>query len=115
MKKFPTPRAFCHKDSKTDRGKCNLGEVVGGLLNPDWVEWLMGWPIFLASLEPMDKEKFDEWVTATTNGTWWANEPADVPRVAMGVKNRVPRLKAIGNGQVPACVARAWEFLTEEV
>ena len=43
--RFPTPRAFMHKDSSTDRGKGNLGEVVGGQLNPPWVEWLMGFPI----------------------------------------------------------------------
>jgi hypothetical protein len=32
-----------YKDSTTDRGKSNLGEVVGGKLNPTWVEWLMGY------------------------------------------------------------------------
>jgi hypothetical protein len=31
--------------------------------------------------------------------------------VATGVKNRVARLKAIGNGQVPACMALAWTIL----
>lgn len=41
---WPTPRAFMHKDSSTDRAKSNLGEVVGGKLNPRWVAWLMGWP-----------------------------------------------------------------------
>ncbi len=44
MNLWPTPRAFMHKDSKTDRGKSNLGEVVGGNLNPQFVEWLMGYP-----------------------------------------------------------------------
>lgn len=44
VKMWPTPREFMHKDSHTDRGKGNLGEVVGGNLNPDWVEWLMGLP-----------------------------------------------------------------------
>lgn len=42
-KKWPTPRAFMHKDSTTDRGKGNLGEVVGGQLNPTFVEFLMGY------------------------------------------------------------------------
>jgi hypothetical protein len=42
---WPTPRSFMHKDSVTNRGKSNLGEVVGGKLNPTWVEWLMGWPL----------------------------------------------------------------------
>ena len=43
---------------------------------------------------------------------WWRSEPA-VGRVANGVAYRVDRLKAIGNGQVPAVVALAWETLTE--
>ncbi len=41
---WPTPREFMHKDTTTDRGKSNLGEVVGGQLNPMWVELLMGFP-----------------------------------------------------------------------
>jgi len=36
-----------------------------------------------------------------------------VPRVATGVRNRVDRLKALGNAQVPLCVATAWRLLTE--
>jgi len=35
-----------------------------------------------------------------------------VPRVATGVRDRVSRLKAIGNGQVSLCAATAWEILT---
>jgi DNA (cytosine-5)-methyltransferase 1 len=36
-------------------------------------------------------------------------------RVAHGVAHRVDRLKAIGNGQVPAVVRLAWEVLTDEL
>ena len=43
--------------------------------------------------------------------SWWQVEP-DVGRVANGVAARVDRLKAIGNGQVPLCAARAWEVLS---
>lgn len=43
----------------------------------------------------------------------WATEP-DVGRVAHGVANRVDRLKAIGNGQVPAVVEIAWKILTNQ-
>lgn len=43
---------------------------------------------------------------------WWEIEPA-VGRVANGVAHRVDRLKAIGNGQVPAVAAKVWELLTE--
>jgi DNA (cytosine-5)-methyltransferase 1 len=41
---------------------------------------------------------------------WYASEP-DVGRVANGVDARVDRLKALGNGQVPACAAAAWRLL----
>jgi len=44
------------------------------------------------------------------SSSWWAVEP-NVGRVANGVAARVDRLKAIGNGQVPLCVATAWELL----
>lgn len=43
---------------------------------------------------------------------WWATEPA-LGRVAHGVADRVDRLKAIGNGQVPAVAATAFRILTE--
>jgi DNA (cytosine-5)-methyltransferase 1 len=41
---------------------------------------------------------------------WWATEPA-VGRVAHGVANRVDRLKALGNGQVPAVVKLFWDII----
>ena len=43
---------------------------------------------------------------------WWEIEP-NVGRVADGVAARVDRLKAIGNGQVPLCAAKAWGILTK--
>ena len=51
VNRWPTPRAFMHKDGYTDRGKSNLGEVIGGPLNPTWVEWLMGYPLGWTDLE----------------------------------------------------------------
>jgi DNA (cytosine-5)-methyltransferase 1 len=44
---------------------------------------------------------------------WWATEP-ELGRVANGVADRVDRLKAIGNGQVPAVAATAWRILGGE-
>jgi DNA (cytosine-5)-methyltransferase 1 len=57
VRKWPTPRSFMHKDSTTDRGKFNLGEKVGGKLNPTWVEWLMGWPLEWTDLKPLETDK----------------------------------------------------------
>ena len=45
--------------------------------------------------------------------SWWETEPA-VGRVANGAPNRVDRLRALGNGQVPAVAALAWRILAEE-
>lgn len=190
----------------------------GMALNPDWVEWLMGWPVGMTSLKPLSKEIFDDWqkksklgrfkknaknvsndgmsgmqsneniATASCgqeqiehsarkhndtlpglslcrthesrglgsspseashlqdmqyrvsaeafapsesmqsdmskrNGAYFGNEavglwdldPADtgeVPRVTDVKENRANRLKAIGNGQVPQCVVKAWELLS---
>jgi len=38
-----------------------------------------------------------------------------IPRVATNIPNRVNRLKAIGNGQVPQCAATAWRILAGEL
>jgi DNA (cytosine-5)-methyltransferase 1 len=45
---------------------------------------------------------------------WWDTEP-QLSRVANGVANRVDRLKAIGNGQVPAVARLAWNVLTKNI
>lgn len=45
--------------------------------------------------------------------TWWTVEPS-VGRVADGVAARVDRLKALGNGQVPAVAAAAWKVLAQK-
>jgi len=46
--------------------------------------------------------------------SWWASEP-NVGRMAHGVAHRVDRIKAIGNGQVPAVAATAWKILTDDL
>jgi len=77
-----------------------------GALNPTWVEWLMGWPIGWTSMEPITDIDWRDWKT----------DPADegeVPRVTSGIKHRVGRLKAIGNGQVPQVAAMAWNILNK--
>jgi hypothetical protein len=62
VKMWPTPRVFMYKDTHTDRGKGNLGEVVGGQLNPTWVEWLMGWPLGWTDLKPLAMDKWRQWL-----------------------------------------------------
>jgi DNA (cytosine-5)-methyltransferase 1 len=54
------------------------------------------------------QECIEEWNTYST-----FNQPEPL-RMADGVANRVDRLKAIGNGQVPLCAATAWRILNKE-
>jgi hypothetical protein len=42
-------------------------EVGGGQLNPDWVEWLMNWPIGWTSTEPLNQDRFLAWLQASPN------------------------------------------------
>jgi hypothetical protein len=39
-----------------------LQTQVGGKLNPEWVAWLMGWPIGWASFAPLEMDKFQSWL-----------------------------------------------------
>jgi DNA (cytosine-5)-methyltransferase 1 len=50
--------------------------------------------------------------TDACSPSWWKSEP-NVGRVAHGLAARVDRLRCIGNGQVPAVAALAWETLIE--
>lgn len=90
------PNAVVHGDNNKSKK---------GQLNPDWTEWLMGWPIGWTSLETITELDWRDWKT----------DPADegeLPRVATGIQHRIGRLKAIGNGQVPQVAALAWKILT---
>lgn len=71
---WPTPVASMSKGSsqncltrKNGKSRANdrLDHAImssdGGHLNPDWVEWLMGWPIGWTDLKPLGTDKFQEW------------------------------------------------------
>ena len=171
----PTCQEVEHPDAKlTDTGRrlskdgksshsLNLADSVKqsaptGQLNPNWVEWLMGWPIGWTSMEAITKLDWRDWsidpadgepskqsptpssnprgayigremdfetlsTVSNTTGTRYGmtietyahHKPGggEVPRVATGIKNRVGRLKAIGNGQVPQVAAMAWRILNK--
>jgi hypothetical protein len=122
---WPTPQS---RDGKSGDGKrfpdperpndlndaVDFMEVSQGRLNPDWVEWLMGWPCGWTSLDPLPEGTMEAWEASVKAGTYWDTDPADtgeVPRLTEKKENRASRLKAIGNGQVPAQILLAWEVL----
>ena len=105
---LPTPKNRDWK-GKSQRGNYGnttdcLPNAVSGQLNPDWVELLMGWPLGWSD------------ITQPCNNpipAWPADWEGDTPRVTTKTPHRVERLKAIGNGQVPAVAACAWIILTD--
>lgn len=82
-----------------------------GMLNPDWVEWLMDWPIWWTDVDFRNTDggrcRF-VWLDPT-------DDPADWPtplmeRITRRKTNRVNRIETLGNGQVPLCAAVAFVF-----
>lgn len=63
VKMWPTPAARDYRSPNKNGGhKDQLPNQVGGQLNPNWVEWLMGWPIGWTDLEPLETARFREWL-----------------------------------------------------
>ena len=58
---WPTPVARMYKDGGSPaeyaRNEIPLAAQVGGPLNPEWVEWLMGWPLGWTDLKPLATDK----------------------------------------------------------
>jgi DNA (cytosine-5)-methyltransferase 1 len=67
--------------------------------------------------EPIKIGKVCEWShpkpERNVGCSWWLTEP-ELGRVVHGVANRMDRLRAIGNGQVPAVVVCAWRELRND-
>lgn len=87
-----------YKDSVVDRGKGNIGEKVGGQLNPDWVGQLMGYPEGWTDLDVDEPREWAGWPALLGQEQY----PFEFPRTATGCKDRAKRLKALGNAVVPA-------------
>jgi DNA (cytosine-5)-methyltransferase 1 len=107
-----------------------LAVVLGDLAS---LGYNASWCVLGAADVGAPHERKRIWIVADSNGTqrkgggvsggvhiehtdtgrtgWWQVEP-DMDRVADGMAYRVDRLKATGNGQVPAVAALAWRELT---
>jgi len=45
-----------------NHGEASVKQMIGGQLNPNWVEWLMEWPIGWTDLKPLETDKFRLWL-----------------------------------------------------
>jgi hypothetical protein len=130
---FPTPRAVdsmtrTHADSDPhhvrlnaevhrmfdtptthgDGGSGRKGNVPPyAQLNPEWVEWLMGWPVGWTDCE---RNEPGPWLDISIDPAEHPSEDgARIPRVTDRREGRAARIRALGNGQVPLCAAIAFE------
>jgi hypothetical protein len=73
--KYPTPKKghmcggsgnFAQIKRLESDGEITNQEAIamgsGGDLNPDWVEWLMGWPIGWTDLQQLEMDRFQAWL-----------------------------------------------------
>ena len=124
IKRVPTPQSRDYKSGKAShetmiKNSRPLNEVVGGQLNLDWTEVLMGWPPGWTSLEPLTLEVWNMWQDQFS--AWWPSHSPTAwhcleliyPRLTTIKENRTNRLKAIGNGQVPQSKVKAIKFNME--
>ena len=63
---FATPQARDFRTGSTERWdnperSRNLNDQIGGQLNPNWVEWLMGWPVGWTDCAASATAKFRQW------------------------------------------------------
>jgi hypothetical protein len=73
--KGSSPAALVRKDGRSrenDRIDHAVMASDGGQLNPEWVEWLMGWPIGHTALKPLETVRYQEWLQQ--HGIYSGNE-----------------------------------------
>ena len=76
------------------------GEIKGQL-SADWVEWLMGYPVGWTDLDRVLAELVQYDIRTEPN----------IPRLAVGQKKRIARLRGLGNAVVPQVVELiAWKI-----
>jgi hypothetical protein len=66
--RWPTPTKHNAKETnaptEATRNTPTLASQAGGKLNPTWVEWLMGWPLGHTDLQPLEMDKFRQWLNS---------------------------------------------------
>lgn len=63
---LPTPVASDWKSTgakaEQNRRSPQIAALVGGYVHPEYLEWMMGWPIGWTALDPLEMDRFQEWL-----------------------------------------------------
>jgi DNA (cytosine-5)-methyltransferase 1 len=117
---YPTPRttSLCGGSGSYDAVQALLmgGRITDeearamtsthGQLNPDWVEWLMGWPVGHSDVDRADPGPLLPLPDDPADLA--PDDPLYLPRITERRRHRTNRIRALGNGQVPLCAAVAF-------
>lgn len=106
---FPTPTTQDGKNngsiSQKHRNTVPINAIVEGLLNPDWEEWLMGYPV--GWTDPDKKRIKHEYL----GDQYTSFEPKKLPRITNKKKNRVARIESIGNAIQPQVAYEIYKII----
>jgi len=58
---WATPNSRDYKGIPGWKNQKSLPKDVGGIPNPTWLEWLMGWPTGWTELKPLETGKYRQW------------------------------------------------------
>lgn len=91
-----------------------LPAYAGGyVINPDWAEWYMGWPVGWTNIsEPLTRTRCKRWAQLVERDAWWTREieMTALPATLLArteTTSHEKRIKALGNGQVPLVASHA--------
>jgi len=64
--KYTAKGTLRHLNADGIESQCRLQQQIaaGGPMNPEWVEWFMGWPIGMTALQPLEMAKFQQWLNS---------------------------------------------------
>ena len=121
--RYPTPRttSLCGgsgswkliqgNDNLTADEKRAMSSTRSSRLNPDWVEWLMGWPVWWTDVEFKNVDGGQcamPWLDPSDDPADW-NAPL-MGRLTDRREYAAHRIQTLGNGQVPLCAAVAFAY-----
>jgi DNA (cytosine-5)-methyltransferase 1 len=92
-------------------GTTRKGDFLANTIEPQWNRGLHG----VSWWEREPQETIQNIGKRGRQKDGFSDVDPELGRVANGVAHRVDRLKAIGNGQVPAVAAKAWQILTRGI